>query len=509
MPFTIHKSNNTETTPKVSIILLDWSVRERFQALEWLPRQNVPRTDYELIWIELYDRVVPEALELADVVITCHQQGQYHKHIGYNIGLLQAKGQIITICDSDAVFPPDFVASILNSFHLTEGYEPIPLVLMHYQWRTHELYPDELTNIKQISRYKWHELWPNAGACMSVRTIDAIGFGGFDEHRSFRGYMCGPYDLGWRMINAGIPEVWHDPSVALWHFAHPNPMAAFGQRFSFKLWREIAYPHVDGHALKAVEAFSTGRLLPLRENLEIYRRRLAQRRISTEFEKKYGQMASSSLLVKLRLYFSFFEPFNRVPFIHRVILNFEAARATVSRQLLLIGGAWLTSLAKFLSNAARAELILENYKNFNIVLYQHKLHAISCSLGPVNFNQLDQITVNEFQIHEQYWLADSLDEAKRYVDQLIPELVKQNYQNFNIVSYRNKFYALAQTLGPVDLTKLDKRTLCLYQERGQCFIASTIHEIKELVDSSGSLSKSSESTPWDQKLACYNEKELE
>lgn len=228
----VHKQNDPKTPPKVSIILLDWSVRERFHTLDWLARQTVPRDQYELIWVELYDRVIPQVLDKCETVITCRQTGMYHKHVGYNLGLLQAKGQIVTVCDSDAVFPPDFIASILLAFHPDGTSEPVPQVLMYYEWRTAQTYPDDLMDVNQLSRYKWYDLWPNVGACMSVRRKDALCFGGFDEHPSLRGYMCGPYELGWRLINAGIPEFWHDARVALWHFAHPDPVASFGQRFS-------------------------------------------------------------------------------------------------------------------------------------------------------------------------------------------------------------------------------------------------------------------------------------
>lgn len=305
---TIHKNSSFNSSLKVSIILLDWSCRERFHSLDWLNRQNVPRDQYELIWIELYDRVIPEAMEKADVVITCGQKGLYHKHEGYNIGLLHAKGKIITICDSDAVFPEDFIASIIKSFNLTQSKTPESKVLMHYQWRSPALYPDGIAQVKELQRYPWSDLWPNVGACMSVSRSDAIRFGGFDEHKSFSGYLCGPYDLGWRLINAGIPEIWHDESVALWHFSHPDPAASQGQPFSLKLWREKSYPHVDHHALMAVEAFSTGRLLPLKENQKIHKLRIKQRRIGTKFEEEYacitGQNGFSRLqILKLRMLF--------------------------------------------------------------------------------------------------------------------------------------------------------------------------------------------------------------
>jgi hypothetical protein len=297
----VHKSNPSNNALKVSIILLDWSCRERFHALDWLNRQSVPRDQYELIWIELYDRLVPEAMKKADVVITCGQKGLYHKHAGYNIGLLCAKGKVITICDSDAVFPEDFIASISKTFNLIQSETPDSKVLMHYQWRSSALYPDGISRIDELQRYPWSDLWPNVGACMSVSRLDAIRFGGFDEHKSFSGYLCGPYDLGWRLINAGIPEIWHDESVALWHFSHPDPAASQGQPFSLKLWREKSYPHLDHHALMAVEAFSTGRLLPLKENQEIHKLRMRQRRIGTKFEEKYACITNQRGFSRLQM----------------------------------------------------------------------------------------------------------------------------------------------------------------------------------------------------------------
>ena len=193
----VHKRRPSDKPVKVSIILLDWSCRERFHALDWLNRQDVARDQYELIWVELHERVVPTVMEKADVVIACGQDGLYHKHRGYNIGLLHTKGKVITVCDSDAVFPENFIASIIDSFNLTQTDTPESKVLMHYQWRTPALYPDGISRIDELMRFQWSDLWPNVGACMSVSKFDAIRFGGFDEHKSFRGYLCGPYDLGW------------------------------------------------------------------------------------------------------------------------------------------------------------------------------------------------------------------------------------------------------------------------------------------------------------------------
>ncbi len=288
----VHK-DASPPSPRLSIILLDWGCRERFTTLDWLLRQDVPKDQYELIWVEVYDRLADEVMKKADVVITCNQQGIYHKHVGYNAGLLRARGELICVCDSDAVFPPDFVRSVFRSFRIDRGEPAVPLVLMHYEWRTSLLYPEDLTDtetLKDRARWQWWPLIVNEGACMTVRRADAIRFGGFDEHRSYRGYLCGPYDLGWRLINAGWPEVWHDEAVALWHFAHPDPIGTNGQQASLKQLLEKAYPHINGHALTAVEAFSTGRFLPLRENPDIWALRMRDRRIGSELETRYADL---------------------------------------------------------------------------------------------------------------------------------------------------------------------------------------------------------------------------
>ena len=285
----IHKNFDPDHQPTVSVVLLDWSVRERFQALEWLNRQEARRDSFEIIWIDLYNRVVPEALEMADMVVTLNQQGMYHKHKAYNEGLLLARGDLVTICDSDAVFHPRFIDSILEHFRDGSGGVQ-PLVLMHHEWRTADLYPDGMNSIEELSRHRWLDLWPNVGACMTVRKQDALRYGGFDEHRIFRGYLCGPYDLGWRLVNAGLPETWAEPDIALWHFAHPDPPASLSSGFSLRRWLEVRAPHLKYHALAAVEAFSSGRLLPRRENPMIFSKRMNIRRIGTEYEKDYANL---------------------------------------------------------------------------------------------------------------------------------------------------------------------------------------------------------------------------
>jgi hypothetical protein len=54
--------NKNCSSPKVSIILLDWSCRESFHSIDYLNKQTISREQYEIIWIEYYSRI-PESLK--------------------------------------------------------------------------------------------------------------------------------------------------------------------------------------------------------------------------------------------------------------------------------------------------------------------------------------------------------------------------------------------------------------------------------------------------------------
>jgi hypothetical protein len=74
----------------------------------------------------------------------------------------------------------------------------------------------------------------------------------------------------------------------LWHFAHSDPVGDNGILPSLRQIKEIVYPHVDLHALHAVEALASGRLLPIQENPAIFSRRLAIRAFGTDFVPRYA-----------------------------------------------------------------------------------------------------------------------------------------------------------------------------------------------------------------------------
>lgn len=282
---------NKSIKVKLSIILLDWSVREYFQALHFLKEQSVSRNLYELIWVELYDREANIVKEVCDQLICCHQSGIYHKHKGYNAGLLAAKGELVCICDSDAVFPNDFVERILHCYY-KDGYDQKPerKIVQVFQRRTKTPYPGlDKIKLKSIENdYEW-ETWNNVCACGIFLRNDIIAFGGFDEHKTYRGFFCGYSELTNRMVNMLIDEYWiPDSELAIWHFAHLRPTdPSYGMKM-VSILKEIQSDEIDGNAIYAIECIASGRFHPLVENYEIKKIRMTSRKFASELEQSYA-----------------------------------------------------------------------------------------------------------------------------------------------------------------------------------------------------------------------------
>lgn len=260
--------------PRVSIILLDWSCRESFHILDYLERQTAPRSSYEIVWIEYYDRRIAAVERRVDQawVLGLPKDLYYHKHLMYNAGIVCARGEIIVICDSDAMVRPTFVESIVSAFDAEAG---IVLHLDQVRNVDRALYPFRYPSFERVQgpgALNWRDgktvglldvVDPlhsrNYGACFCARREDLIAIGGADEHIDYLGHVCGPYEMTFRLVNAGKRERWHETEF-LYHTWHPGTDGH----------DNYLGPH-DGRNVSttALGTIRTGRIEPLVENSAI------------------------------------------------------------------------------------------------------------------------------------------------------------------------------------------------------------------------------------------------
>lgn len=273
---------STRTAPKISLILLDWSVRESFHVLEYLRQQTIPRDAFEVIVVEYYSTVSPAVQRFADQVDTwalldMPASAYYHKHLMYNAGIMLAHGDIVVIKDSDAMVRDNFLARILDAFAADPG---IVFHIDQFRNNRRDLYPFAYPDFETVTgpgcinsvNGKTAGLvetadplhMRNYGACMCARRDDLIAIGGADEHIDFLGHVCGPYDMTFRLVNHGRREVWADDTFS-YHTWHPGQAG------------EDNYlgPHDGRHvSTTSLQALLSGRVLPLVENPAIRAARL-------------------------------------------------------------------------------------------------------------------------------------------------------------------------------------------------------------------------------------------
>ncbi|HDZ20222.1 hypothetical protein LCGC14_0018220 [marine sediment metagenome] len=275
--------NQPQEHALVSIVLLDWSCRESFHLLDYLAAQTVDRSQYEIIWTEFYDTPAEglcRRIDTAQAQSTRPPVDVYalmdfppelccHRHALFNLGIVLARGRIVCFCDSDAIVQPTFVESIIEHFRHQED-----TVLHMDEVRNNDpsFYPFNYPSLDEVTGFgciNWIDGRPvgildeadplhsrNYGACMAAARDDLIAIGGADMHTDYLGYICGFYEMSWRLTNFGRREVWSDREW-LYHVWHP------GQTGN----EDIAGPH-DGLSVstRALQALRSDRVQPFVES---------------------------------------------------------------------------------------------------------------------------------------------------------------------------------------------------------------------------------------------------
>lgn len=413
--------NHPKPRAKVSVILVDWGVRESFHSVRYLAKQTVPRDQYEVIWVEFYDRKPKELAQLAKQtgmldkwLIMGYPEGvHYHKHRMYNAGILLSEGAICVICDSDAMFTPTFIE------HLQQAFAEDPKRAVHVdEVRNYSksFYPFNYPTVARVlgaGCVNWtgstttglahhpdmiHSA--NYGACMAARRDDLIRIGGADEHLDYLGYICGPYELTFRLAHFGHSEHWLRNEY-LYHVWHPNTSGC-----------NIEYRGPDdgmGVSLRALRARDTGRIAPYLENAAMRRLRL-------------GTEESGAALLPLLV-----RDDDRSW--HKL-----AAHAELSRP---------------------PQLVEEDVRGFNIFVYRGVWYALPKACG-----LLQPLKVQN-QEYSQCYSAGSLADIMNVLNgfpqhacaEPQPDLIEEGYLGFNIIQYHDLWYGLAQEEGEFLIAK--------------------------------------------------------
>jgi hypothetical protein len=138
------------------------------------------------------------------------------------------------------------------------------------------------------------------------------------------------------------------------------------------------------------------------------------------------------------------------------------------------------------ARAAIPQLVEHGYREFNLVAYSGKSFAVAQCLGPTDLTTLQPTELHQLRSKEQVYIADSIEQAKHWIEQLHerrqPRLLAPAYKEFNLVAYRDRVWALAQALGPLDLTTLSPADLEEYQRSRRIFVASSTEEARYWID---------------------------
>jgi hypothetical protein len=123
----------------------------------------------------------------------------------------------------------------------------------------------------------------------------------------------------------------------------------------------------------------------------------------------------------------------------------------------------MSSRDVFLSDPDQPVLAAKDVCGFNIVAFNGKFYCV---------DQIRRAFDVQWDDTHGVFAAQTIDEARAYCrsqpqratvpnaqDGPLPRLIEEGRNGFNIVEYRGNYFALAQSLGPIDVTRIDETWL--------------------------------------------------
>jgi glycosyltransferase involved in cell wall biosynthesis len=212
--------------PKLSIIMVDGGFREQFHAIDFFCRQNFPSDEYELLWVEYYDKIHPELQAKIDHypqarAIALEREGEYHSSYCFNEGILHAAGELLVIVDADLVAEDNFLSQLWQHY---QGHKDT--VSYVYRYNEPEDTHQDMVSLAHLQQVCVLTNPDNYGGCLVVSKplIEAIN--GYDQHAVFgTGFHANGRDVYSRFKAYGASVRWL-PDLRLYHPWHPDTEVA-------------------------------------------------------------------------------------------------------------------------------------------------------------------------------------------------------------------------------------------------------------------------------------------
>ena len=199
--------------------MVNGGFRERFHLIDCLNNQTLPKKQYELIWVECFDKVSPVLQTKENLkIITLNRVGHsYSMSHCFNEGIRQSTGELIVIPDGDVFVSPHFLEVIIAEHERCDE-----LVMYFRRWDEEKKDAIDHPTIEHLDSVCKIRNPTNYGGCLTVRKKWMLKVNGYEQNSCFEGRLyAGGLDLYTRFRNFGLLIKWH-PIEKIYHPWHPG-----------------------------------------------------------------------------------------------------------------------------------------------------------------------------------------------------------------------------------------------------------------------------------------------
>jgi len=213
-------------TPAISVIMIDGLFRESFHAVDFFATQTLPPDNFELLWVEYYDKINPKLKKTLAPhdhfrSVMLGREGVYHSSYCFNAGIRESRGDLLVIPDADVVVEKTFLEEVWKEHQANEK-----LVMYIHRYNEPHGEHDPEPNLDRL-KIKCRLTNPaNYGGCLTVRKKWLLEINGYEQHPVFAtGDHANGRDVYTRLKNLGLHVQWH-PELKLYHPWHEGTLAS-------------------------------------------------------------------------------------------------------------------------------------------------------------------------------------------------------------------------------------------------------------------------------------------